>query len=170
MGQVLPNTARATYWHCPDVCPAKLPAHLTRAVIDTHNPFALHTGTTAPTRAVTEVTVPSTPDDTGTTRAPRNPRNRNRMLQWSSNWIGASRSASGWRETPSVIHEEDGAGERRGIERLTRRRRRQGGRRAASWIPDSPCVEDDWVLTQRQSDLRKEDGFAFSRVDDWACA
>jgi len=70
MGQVLPSTARATYCHCPDVCPAKLPAHLIRAVTDTRNPFALHTGTTAPTPAVSEVRVPSTPEDTGTTRAP----------------------------------------------------------------------------------------------------
>lgn len=31
------------------------------------------------------------------------------MVQWSSNSIGASRSASGWLETPRDIHEEDGA-------------------------------------------------------------
>jgi len=93
-------------------------------------------------------------------------RNRNRMLQWSSNWIGASRSASGWRETLSGIHEEDGAGERWGMERLTRWHRRQGGRRAASWIPDS-LASNVWTIDNEPSWQILEDQQTQNMTGTW---
>lgn len=153
MGQVLPNTTRATCCHAEDVCPAKLSVHLIRAdwhpqpFRAKHRDYRSYNGSKQGQSSIY-----------ARDRGHRGYKGtRNRMSQWSINSIGASRSASGRRETLRDIHGEDGAGERWGTEGLTRRRRRQGGRRAASWFLNSQFSLRRRRLTQRKDRM----GFEF---------